>query len=216
MDLVGLLSHPLFHLFGQRVTVLEAFAFVTGALCVWAVSRQWLWNWPLGLINNVAFFALFLSAGLYADSGLQVAFFVLGVYGWLSWLRRRRAGSEIRTSLPVRRATRGEVIAVLGVVAVGTVLIAILLSTQTNSVVPWPDAFVTAASLGATWGQARKLLEQWWLWIIVDVVSIPLYLSKGLVLTAILYSGFLALCFYGLAQWRKQLVAQDATIPVSA
>ncbi|MDH6182448.1 nicotinamide mononucleotide transporter [Microbacteriaceae bacterium SG_E_30_P1] len=216
MDPLAWFSHPLFHLFGQQVSVLETFAFVTGALCVWAVSRQWTWNWPVGLVNNVAFFALFLSAGLYADSGLQVAFFVLGVYGWYSWIRRRRAGSTIATTIPVRRATRGEVLTVVGLVALGTVLIAVLLTTQTNSVVPWPDAFITAASLGATWGQARKIIEQWWLWIIVDIVSIPLYVSKGLILTAILYCGFLALCVYGLRQWRRELAKDAAELPVSA
>ncbi|MES1170580.1 MAG: nicotinamide riboside transporter PnuC, partial [Leifsonia sp.] len=186
-------------------SVLEAFAFITGALCVWAVSKQWLWNWPVGLLNNIAFFALFITSGLYADSGLQVAFFVLGVYGWIAWIRRRRNGSAIATAIPVRRAQRIEILVAVAATTVGTVFIAFLLSTETNSVVPWPDAFIASASLVATCGQARKVFEQWWIWIAVDVVSSPLYLMKGLALTAILYLGFLALCIYGLMSWRREL-----------
>ncbi|HEY4267759.1 MAG TPA: nicotinamide riboside transporter PnuC [Galbitalea sp.] len=203
---IAILSYPLFRLLGEQVTVLEAFAFVTGALCVWAVSKQWLWNWPVGLLNNIAFFVLFITSGLYADSGLQVAFFLLGVYGWIAWLRRRRGGAPIATTIPVRHVRPIELLVALAAIAVGTVVIAFLLNTETDSVVPWPDAFIASASLVATWGQARKLFEQWWAWIVVDLVSIPLYLTKGLTLTAILYVGFLALCVYGLVSWHRELV----------
>jgi nicotinamide mononucleotide transporter len=81
----------------------------------------------------------------------------------------------------------------------------VLLHGATDSSVPVPDAFVLAGSLLATWGQARKIIEQWWAWIVVDVVSIPLYASKGLWLTAILYTGFLALCIDGLRRWTVEL-----------
>jgi nicotinamide mononucleotide transporter len=80
-----------------------------------------------------------------------------------------------------------------------------VLGAATDSTVPLPDAFVLAGSLVATWGQARKIIEQWWVWIAVDVVSIPLYASKGLWLTAVLYTGFLALCVDGLRRWTREL-----------
>ena len=206
----------LFTLAGQNVTVLEAFGFVTGALCVWAVSRQWVWNWPVGLVNNLAFLALFVTAGLYADAGLQIAFFALGVYGWVAWHRRRRPCDGEIVTLHVRHASAPEVAVGLTLTAAGTVAIAYLLAAETDSVVPWPDAFITSASLVATWGQARKLFEQWWCWIVVDVVSVPLYLVKGLVLTATLYAGFLALCVYGLVTWRRDLAAHRHARPVAA
>jgi nicotinamide mononucleotide transporter len=207
---------PLFTLLHEQVTVLETFGFVTGALCVWAVSRQWLWNWPVGLLNNLAFFALFATSGLYADAGLQVAFFLLGGYGWIAWIRRRRIGAAVATSIPVRRARAVEIVVGIALTAVGTVAIAFLLATETDSVVPWPDAFIASASLVATWGQARKIIEQWVWWIVVDVVSVPLYLIKGLSLTAILYTGFLALCIYGLVSWRRELRAQRVAPSLAA
>lgn len=208
------LNLPLFTLLGEQVTILEAFGFVTGALCVWAVSKQWLWNWPVGLLNNLAFFALFATSGLYADAGLQVAFFLLGVYGWIAWIRRRQAGAGVALSIPVRRARPAEIGIGLCLTVAGTVAIAFLLATETDSVVPWPDAFIASASLVATWGQARKIFEQWFWWIVIDLVSVPLYLIKGLGLTAILYSGSLALCVYGVVTWRGELRAQrTATAP---
>ncbi len=140
---------------------------------------------------------------MYADTALQVIFVIIGVYGWIIWTRGRTRGSE-PVELPIRRATRKESILGIGVAIGATVAVAYLLAAETNSVVPWPDAFILAGSLVATWGQAKKLLEQWWAWIAVDLVSIPLYALKGLWLTSILYAGFLALCVYGLARWTRQ------------
>ncbi|GAB3408122.1 nicotinamide riboside transporter PnuC [Schumannella luteola] len=214
---LDLLNLPLFTILGEHVTVLEIFGFVTGALCVWAVSRQWIWNWPVGLVNNLAFLLLFFGAGLYADASLQAVFFVLGVYGWIVWARRRRGGGGADALLaPIQRAGRRDVVIALVATALGTVAVAWLLATETDSAVPWPDAFVLSASLVATWLQARKVLEHWWIWIAVDLVSVPLYIVKHLYLTAILYTGFLALCVYGLVGWRRDWRRQQAVAGRSA
>lgn len=201
--ILSAISRPMLVVAGQQVSWIEAFGFVTGALCVWAVARQYSWNWPMGLVNNAAFLMLFAGSGLYADATLQVAFFVLGVYGWIRWARRGRALGT--SAVPIGRVGgRSAVIALAGT-GLATVVVALALIRFTDSAVPWPDAFVLAFSLLATWGQARKLLEQWWVWIAVDLVSVPLYLYKGLWLTALLYAGFLALCIYGLRTWIREL-----------
>ncbi|MFT4085836.1 MAG: nicotinamide riboside transporter PnuC [Gordonia sp. (in: high G+C Gram-positive bacteria)] len=204
MNVIDWLNSTAFDVAGQAMSVVEVPGFVTGALCVWAVTRQYAWNWPIGLANNAVFAVLFVGAGLYADTALQIAFAVIGVYGWWQWLR----GSGGGASLPVRRVTGREAGLGLVVTAAGTVAVALLLQAGTDSTVPWADAFVLAGSLLATWGQARKILEQWWVWIAVDVVSVPLYVVKGLWLTALLYTGFLLLCFDGLRRWRADLAAQ--------
>ncbi|GAA1938833.1 nicotinamide riboside transporter PnuC [Agromyces allii] len=206
--LTALLQSQLFSIAGQPVSVVEAVGFLTGALCVWAVARGSILNWPLGLANNLAFLLLFAGVGLYADAALQVAFGVLGVYGWVQWSRRRRVADGVTdaaaSALPIRRATRRELVVGSLIALVATIGVGYLLAAETNSQVPWPDAFILAFSLFATWGQAKKLLEQWYVWIAVDLVSIPLYLVKGLWLTALLYTGFLALCVYGLARWTRE------------
>jgi nicotinamide mononucleotide transporter len=202
-DLLDFFQTTVFSAFGESVTVIEVIGFVTGALCVWAVTRQFIWNWPVGIANNVAFLILFVGAGLYADATLQVIFAAVAAYGWFLWSHRSSAGTH--TAVEVRRATPREKYWGLGSAALLTGAAALLLHGATDSTVPLPDAFVLAASLLATWGQARKIIEQWWVWIAVDVVSIPLYASKGLWLTAILYTGFLALCVDGLRRWTIEL-----------
>jgi nicotinamide mononucleotide transporter len=178
--------------------VVEILGFVSGALCVWLVARQNVWNWPLGIANNITFLVLFWTAGIYADSVLQLVYLGLAGYGWWSWLR----GGTARTTLKVSRTTRGQWI-VLGATGVlATVGLTVLLDTATDSTVPLPDAATTVLSLLATWGQARKKLESWWLWITADVIYVPLYAYKDLWLTAALYVGFLALCVLGLRNWR--------------
>lgn len=177
--------------------LVEVVGFVSGALCVWLVAIQNVWNWPIGIANNITFLVLFWTSGLYADSALQLVYLGLAVYGWWAWLR----GGVAHTTLAVTRTTRTQWI-VLGVLGVlGTAGLTALLDTVTDSTVPLPDAVTTVLSLLATWGQARKKLESWWLWIAADVIYVPLYAYKDLWLTAVLYVGFLALCGYGLRNW---------------
>jgi nicotinamide mononucleotide transporter len=202
-DLIQFFQAPAFSLLGESVSVIEVIGFVTGALCVWAVTRQYTWNWPVGIANNAAFLILFIGAGLYADAALQVIFAAVAAYGWFLW--SRRTSTDAGRVVEVRRATTRERSWGLVATVLLTAAAAVLLHGATDSSVPIPDAFVLAGSLLATWGQARKIIEQWWVWIAVDVVSIPLYMSKGLWLTAILYTGFLALCIDGLRRWSGEL-----------
>ncbi|MGW7454658.1 nicotinamide riboside transporter PnuC [Streptomyces sp. NPDC054787] len=186
----------------------EVLGFVTGALCVWLVARQHIANWPIGIANNVFFIVLFAQAGLYADAGLQIVFIALAAYGWWSWTHGGGPGTT--GALPVRRTTRTEWAALAAAGAVGVLALTLLLSRATDSTVPFWDALTTGLSLAATYGQCRKLVESWWLWIAADLIYIPLYAYKGLHLTALLYVGFLALCVAGLAGWRRTLPAAGA------
>lgn len=209
--LSDVLWHPVATLFGAPVTVAEVIGFVSGALCVWLVGRQNPWNWPVGLIQVVTYLFLFWQAGLYADAMLQAVYVALGVWGWWNWLRVRPSGP-----LRVGRMSSREW-AVLGTLgAIATVLIATVLMRHTTSTVPWPDATTTTLSLMAIYGQGRKLLESWWLWIAADLIYIPLYAVKGLWLTSLLYTVFLVLCVVGLRRWRTALVENHGPVPVAA
>jgi nicotinamide mononucleotide transporter len=179
----------------------EIAGFVTGAWCVWLVARQNVWNWPIGILNNIFFLVLFLSTGLYADGVLQVVYIALAVYGWWAWLR----GGSAHSRLLVSRTSSGQWWVLLGLGVAGTALLTWVLVRYTDSTVPTADAVTTVLSLLATWGQTRKKLESWWLWIAADVVYIPLYAYKGLWLTGVLYFGFLCLCVAGLLGWRASL-----------
>lgn len=213
MSLAGVLAplqQPLFTLLGTPVSWTEVLGFGSGALCVWLVARQHIANWPVGIANNVLFVLLFTQAGLYADAGLQVVFITLAVYGWWTWTHGGGPGSD---ALPVRRTTRTEWTWLLAAGVVGTLGLTLLLEHATDSDVPFWDALTTALSLMATYGQCRKRLESWWLWIAADVVYVPLYAYKELYLTALLYIGFMTLCVLGLRHWSRDLAARRA-LPV--
>ena len=185
----------------------EVAAFVTGALCVWLVARQHVANWAIGIANAVFFLLLFAEYGLYADSGLQVVYLALGAYGWWAWLH---GGASRQDELEVSRTTARQWTALAAFVVVGTVALAALLDRATDSNVPAWDALTTALSLAATWGQTRKKVESWWIWITADAVYIPLYAYKDLWLTAALYVVFAALCVHGLRSWRADLRTREA------
>jgi len=208
MSLAGLvepLQRPLVTVIGTPVSWTEVLGFGSGALCVWLVARQHIANWPIGIANNLLFILLFTGSGLYADAGLQVVFIALAVYGWWTWAHGGGPGS---VELPVTRTSRIEWVWLGSAGAVGTLALTLLLDRGTDSTVPFWDALTTALSLMATYGQCRKRVESWWLWITADIVYIPLYAYKDLYLTALLYAGFLALCVLGLTSWRRELAGR--------
>ena len=184
----------------------EIAGFVTGAVCVWLVVIRNIWNFPVGIANYAFFLVLFIGSGLYADAGLQVVYTGLALYGWYSWLR----GGEDHTALKVHNPTALQFAACL--VAAGLIALAIQygLHRWTNSTVAGWDALTTALSLVAQFMLSRKWIANWWLWIVADLVYIPLYAYKGLWLTAGLYGIFLGMCIVGLIEWRR---ARGAAAP---
>lgn len=198
-DLLAPLEQAAFHLWGVPVTWTELLGDATGLACVAMVARQSLWNWPLGLLNNALFFLLFFRSKLYGDAFLQIIFALLSLYGWWSWARR-----EEGTVLAVRRTGRSEALWLVGLTLFGTWGATRWLDHQTDSPVPLWDATVLVWSLVATYGQARKLLECWWVWIAVDLISIPLYVSRKLYPTAALYGIFTFICIMGLRAWTRE------------
>ena len=185
----------------------EVIGFVSGALCVWLLVKRNIWTFPVGMVNYVFFFILFIGAGLYADAGLQVVYFGLACLGWYWWLR----GGDYHTGVEVHEASRLQ-LALCGV-AVLAIAAAIhwLLRAYTDSTVAGLDALTTSMSLVAQFMLSRKWIANWWLWIAVDVIYIPLYIYKGLWLTAGLYGVFLAMCVAGLIEWRRADVKRART-----
>lgn len=179
-------------------TWLEAVSFVTGAVCVWLTVCENVWNFPIGLLNVATFTFVFARVGLYGDAGLQVVYLVLGIVGWYLWLY----GGERHTALHISSASRRELLAVSVTVALLALVLwqALRYAGGSASVL---DAVTTGVSLGAQWLLNRKRVEAWIGWIIVDVIYVPLYCSKSLYLTAILYAVFLAMAVMGLRAWTR-------------
>ena len=175
-----------------------------GVVAVWLTTRQNVWCWPTGLVNVGLFIIVFGEARLYADMGLQVVYVVLCAYGWYEWLRGGPGHGRLAVSHghpPVLGA-----LAALG--AAGALAVGFLLHRHTDASLPWVDASTTSYSLVAQWMQTRKWIENWVLWMVVDVVYIWMYISKGLLLTAGLYAIFLVLAVVGFVEWRRSLIRQ--------
>ena len=180
------------------LSLTETLGFVTGAACVCLVVEENIWNFPLGIANNIFFLVLFLNSRLYGDAGLQIVYLVLGFQGWYWWLY---GGSE-RTGLHITRASRRELMSIGFITLTGTAGLMLLLRAVKGSA-PLLDAFTTVLSLAAQFLLNRKIIENWWLWIVADIVYVYLYFSRGLKLTAVLYFIFLCLCIAGWLNWRR-------------
>ena len=206
-DLVAPLNIVLFHFGQDAVTWAELLGFVTGAVGVWLTVRFNIWNFPVGIANNVFFLVLFWAARLYADASLQVVYLVLGVVGWWEWLH----GGERRTKRVMGHAGVRMLI-VLGVLVVPVTWGLAVILGRAHDIAPFWDALTTALSLAAQWLLNLKKFENWFFWIAADVVYIPLYFVKVLYLTGIVYVLFLTMCLMGLRAWRRQLAAPPAAV----
>lgn len=193
-------------------TPTEALGATTGALCVWLAAESDPWTWPIGIANNVFFLVLFWRSGLFADALLQVVYIVVSAYGWWRW-RSGRGAAAVR---PVARTPRAEALFVLSISLAATAALGWYLHRYTPSTVPWGDAVTTVLSLAAQWLMSRRFVENWWVWIAADVLYMPLYLAKGLTVTAVLYGVFLLMCVVGLRGWLAELRAGQDAAPASA
>jgi len=183
------------------VSRLELFAAVVGAVSVFLSGRQSLWAWPTAIVNVVSYAVVFFGAKLYADMGLQVVYAVLSCYGWYEW----RYGGARRTPLPVTRTPARLWPLLVLLAAALTLLVGGGLARWTDASIPYMDAGLTAVSLVAQWMMTRKIVENWALWILADIVYVPTFLRRGLPLTAALYAVFLVLAVLGLREWWRAL-----------
>lgn len=190
----------------------EVLGFVTGALCVLLAARRNIWTFPIGIANNVVFFVLFAEHALYADAGLQVVYLVLGVMGWVGWARHR---ADDHRALVVRTPRRAWLPLLVAAVA-GAALLTWVLTAFTDSTTQVADASTTTVSLVAQYMLNRRWIENWFVWIAVDVAYIGLYLVKGLWITGALYLLFIALCATGFVGWRRARRLQQAVDPQEA
>jgi nicotinamide mononucleotide transporter len=199
----------------------ELLGFVSGVLCVYLVTRESIWNWPLAIATSACYIVVFRRLGYYSDTGLQVVYLLLSLYGWWHWTRgsaARRASADVdlaarpdsAPALAVSRTPAREMLLLAG----AGVLLWLLLWTITSRIpgakLPLLDASLAATSLVAQYMMTRKYLENWLLWIIADVVYVGLFVTRGNVLTAVLYAVYLLLAIIGMRRWTRALAMQHS------
>ena len=206
MSILDTLNETAVTVFGEHVSYSELVGDVAGVATVWLTVVRHVLNWPIGLVNSVFFGITFAHVTLYGDAFLQGVFFVLGVAGWWLWVRD---GAPALTGVTdVRRTTKNQWVALTSA-GVATFAAVYGVLRLTNDALPVRDALLLALSLVATYGQAKALVESWFIWILTDVVSVPVYVQQHLDATALVYVGFGIMCVLGLRGWQKQMAAQD-------
>ena len=190
---------------------MQILGFATGAACVVLAARRNVWTYPIGIANNVVFLAVFIPAGLYASAALQVVYLVLGVHGWVRWTR----GVEHDRGY-VARTPRRAVPWLIAVAIVGTAVLTWVLATFTDSQVAVADAATTSASLVAQYMLNRKWIENWGVWIAVDVAFVGLSIATGLWIIAALYALFVVLCIGGWRGWSRVMRESPTAAPADA
>ncbi len=177
---------------------LEWTAAAFGFLAVFFLVRQSIWCWPFGLTQVALYVGVYHNEKLYSDMILHIIYVGLQIYGWAHWLRH----DDNQDVLAITRLTSNAVVVWIAVTIVGTGIWGYFMETRTDAALPYGDAFTTVASLIAFWLQARKVIETWLFWIVVDIVAIWIYLYKGLYPTTGLYVVFLILSIVGFLAWR--------------
>jgi len=195
---------PAFTLWGSPASWLELMAVVVALAMVGCNIREVHWGWPLAIVSSLMYFAIFWRSKLYGDASLQIFFAVIALWGWTQWLRGVRPdGSALQVS---RLSGRGIAWAA-GCAAALWPATGWFLATWTDTDVPWWDAFPTAVSVIGQVLLGRKFIENWAVWVIVNVVSVGLFAYKGLWLTVGLYLVFIVLSVTGWRAWSRRLAA---------
>ena len=181
---------------------LEIIGTIVGLAYLWLEYRASIYLWIASIIMPAIYMFVYYEAGLYADFGINIYYLGAAVYGWLVWKFGHNSENETQempiTHMPKRSWLKAGVVYV-----VAQFFIAWILINYTDSDVPWWDAFTTALSMVGMWMLARKYLEQWWVWIVVDVVCVGLYIYKELYFTAGLYALYAIIAIFGWLNWKK-------------
>ncbi|MFO1272566.1 MAG: nicotinamide riboside transporter PnuC [Rubrivivax sp.] len=191
---------PAFSLLGSPVTWLEVVAF---GLSIWMVLANFKVNpvaWPLAIVSSALYALLFADSRLYGEASLQIVFIVVACWGWWQWLR---GTDESGAKLQVHRLAARQRRAVAAATLAGWPLLGLLLGRLTDSDVPFLDALPTVGSLAGQFLLGRKLIENWAVWLAVNVFSVGLFAYKALWLTVLLYALFALLSVQGWREWRK-------------
>lgn len=197
-----------FSVMDSQVSYLELIATFFCLISVYFATKENILTWPTGILNEFGFFCLFFQVNLYAGMLLQILFFIVTLYGWYFW-------KKIKIESPVINIKQLQLIWLVILIVAGTFIFNFLVShlhilipgiIQQPAVQSVLDSLVAVTSIAATYLLAKKILFAWVLWILVDLMSIGLFVSQQLYLVAIEYSIFMILAFYGYFRWRKDCV----------
>ena len=193
-----------------NMSMLEILGVVFGTASVWFSKKENILVYPTGIVSVLIYVYLCFYAGLYADMGINVFYFIMSIYGWINWstsqnIKESSTLDNENKKLEISKNTQIQNIYFGTLIVVFWITLYAILDNYTDSTVPVIDSFTTAICLVGMWMMALKKIENWILWIIADLISVPLYWYKGLPLTSIQFLLFTALAVSGYLEWKKKL-----------
>ena len=183
----------------QQWSALEAFAVVAAILYLLLAIRQNIWCWLFAGVSTVIYVYLFITARLYMESALNVFYFAMAIYGWSVWYHGRTDDHE----LPVSKWALSIHSYAITAIIIASLISGYILDTRTDAAFPYIDSLTTWAAIWATFLVARKVLENWWYWLLIDIASIFIYWSRELQLTSVLFAIYVVMIPFGLISWTR-------------
>ncbi|MEL6869928.1 MAG: nicotinamide riboside transporter PnuC [Pseudomonadota bacterium] len=181
------------------MSLLEAVAVALAIAYLVLAIRESIWCWPCAFVSTALYIYLFGNVALYMESALNAFYLIMAVYGFMRWSR----GAGESANVPVVVMSVRTHLAAAVIITILIMASALLLRTYTDQALPFADAFTSWTAVWATWLTARKVLENWWYWLVIDVVSAAMYFDRGLPLTGLLFIGYLIMIPFGFVAWRR-------------
>ena len=190
----------------RATSALELLAVALAIAYLLLAIRASAWCWPTALVSSALYVYVFGGARLYMDAVLNLFFAAMAVYGWYEW----RYGGPGHGSLPITRASRRVHFLALATIAALTVVSGSVLGRYTNQAWPYVDSFIAWSSVVTTWLTARKYLENWVYWIVIDLIAVPVYVNRHLRVTAMLFALYVLLSLVGWRNWQRAFAERAA------
>ena len=183
----------------QTTSQLEIVSVLFGLAYVILAARENIWCWPAAFIGTGTAVVLFWDVSLLMESALNVYYLAMAIYGWWQW----QYGSADHSTLKISRWQTKQHLLAFGLIVLLTLLSGYLLSANTDAALPYVDSFTTWSAVITTWMVARKILENWLYWIVINTVSVWLFSERGLYLYALLFIAYVVIAIFGYLNWRK-------------
>ena len=179
---------------------IEIIGAVIGLLFLYLEYNANRWLWPVGVIMPIIYIWIFYHSKFYADMTVNIYYLFVSIYGWFYWWR---GGTDDKEELPITKTDKRYYLPLIGITLLLFVVIALILIRFTDSPVPYGDSFTTALSIIGMWLLAKKYIEQWWVWLVVNIVSCILYIYKDLKITAMLFAIYALISLFGYFKWKR-------------
>ncbi len=212
------INNVFFTLWDYSMSYLEFFGTALNIWCVWLTTRKSIWNWPIGILAVILFGVLFYQIRLYSDVLEQIYYLVTGIWGWIVWNKLSASSDASGSVSGIKASSKSELLLTLSGIVIGTLLLGAFMARADVLVPSWfpepasfpyLDAFTTVTAFAAQILLVLKRLENWYLWILIDVIGVWLYNEKEVKLVAVLYFVFLILATKGLLSWRKEFWKEE-------